>query len=397
MLSAIRRDRIDIIYVLISGPSFKEDKVLIEHIRLNFPKIIIIGTGDLFRELREESFQRLPQLDAVNLNFSTDGVVTYLTQASGHPIPNILYRWRGSIVCGQEIFPKKHNRLGIPRWDLFPVKKYRYPFAVAKPNVAMLTDFGCTFQCSFCPHGEIDFSLRPRQDVYDEIDNLIELGIKDIFFFDQTFGVNKPATNELCKFLSERDIHWTCFSRVDLLSDETAAMMANAGCHTVIFGIESADEDLLQQHKKHTNRSQMTSAISHCKKHGIRTCGTFILGLPDETEASIQSTSQLARTLGLDFASFNIATPAIGTELRSRFVDRGWVDANEVENLESSKQRTSSWLHHNLPHQTIQELQSEAVRSFYLRPTYLLNRLKNIKSIYEFKSNLIDAFYLLRG
>ena len=244
VLSAIRRDRIDIIYVLISGPSFKEDKVLIEHIRLKFPKIIIIGTGDLFRELREESFKRLPQLDAVNLNFSTDGVVTYLTQASGHPIPNILYRWRGSIVCGQEIFPKKHNRLGIPRWDLFPVKKYRYPFAVAKPNVAMLTDFGCTFQCSFCPHGEIDFSLRPRQDVYDEIDNLIKLGIKDIFFFDQTFGVNKPATNELCKFLSERDIHWTCFSRVDLLSDETAAMMANAGCHTVIFGIESADEDL---------------------------------------------------------------------------------------------------------------------------------------------------------
>ena len=174
-------------------------------------------------------------------------------------------------------------------------------------------------------------------------------------------------------------------------------MMANAGCHTIIFGIESANEDILSQYNKNTKQHQMTTAIRLCKEHKIRTCGTFIIGLPDETEESIKETVRLAVTLDLDFASFNIATPAIGTQLRSNMVERGWVDANEVENLESSKQKVSSWLFHNLQHSQLLILQRAAVRSFYLRPSYLIRRIRNLRSVYELKSSVIEAFYLLRG
>ncbi|PWH09918.1 hypothetical protein DEJ39_08995, partial [Bacteroidetes bacterium SCGC AAA795-G10] len=142
-LEKILKIRPEYVYILISSPSFSEDIIFIEKLKSLLPEVVLIGTGDVFRDLKADSFGLVPQLDAINFNFSTDDVVRYVNDPKGVLLPNMIYRYGNQLIAGEELFPKKKNQIPPPKWHLFPIKKYRYPFAIKKYNVAMLSDLVC--------------------------------------------------------------------------------------------------------------------------------------------------------------------------------------------------------------------------------------------------------------
>ncbi len=387
----------DIILSLIASPSLSNDIGFLKKMKEHSPNAKLIVTGDVLRELKEKIFQKSPFIDAILLDFSTDDFIKYIRRQTDAKINNVIYKSVSQIIIGQEL----HDDYGVfdapvPRWDLFHLDKYSFPFARRKKFATILTDFGCPFCCSFCPVSTLGFKLRPIDTVMAELKILKSLGVNELFFRDQTFGADKERTKQLCTRLIQENFNfsWTCFSRVNIVSENLLALMKKAGCHTIMFGIESANDDILKEYKKNITVEQIKQAIKLCQKFKIRTVGTFIIGLPGETKESTLKTIKFAKSISLDFASFNIGSPLPGAEFRKQIIDRGLADANDIE-MESAKGKPI-WKNQTLSNEEILKLHKKANRSFYLRPLYLLKRLLAIKTFEELKLTFKEAYFLLK-
>ena len=386
----------DYIISLVSSPSLIADLDFLKNIKETAPNIEIIATGDIYRELKASALEKQPFVDAVLLDFSTDDIVRYLLRENDAKIKNIIYRSANGIIEGEEDHQSGVFDIPVPRWELFNLENYSFPFSRRKNFVSLLTDFGCAFKCDFCPVSTLGFKLRDLDSVIQELRFLKKLGTRELFIRDQTFGVNKSRTIELCDLMVKEKFNfsWSCFSRVDVLSEDVLKAMRAAGCHTVMFGIESADEELLKSHKKNINLSNIESAVNLIKKNGLRTVGTFILGFPKETRESVLKTIDLAKSLNLDFASFNIATPRFGTEFRKEALENNWVNS-EVKVMESADS-APVWINQELSNDEIFELKNFAVKSFYLRPSYILRRLAGFRSFEEIRTTLKQALKIIK-
>lgn len=383
-----------IIIFLSSAPSYKEDLWFISEIKKLMPDVRLIGTGDIFREYKEFALQENKIIEAVLLDFSTQDIITHLITTE-KTIPNIIKRDGKQIINGGEKHRSGSFDLPLPRWDLFNLKAYHFPFARKTPYASVLTDFGCPFSCDFCPISTLGYKLRSISSVIDELRMLKKLGVKELYIRDQTFGVNKQRTFDLLGaiIIENFKFGWTCLTRTDILDEFMLNQMKKAGCHTIMTGIESANEQLLKTHKKNTTSEQTIAAITKIKNAGIRAGGFFMIGFPGETQESIHETIKLACSLPLDFASFNIAAPRFGTNFRIDAIKNSETDAGILD-VDSSFSMPV-WKNQNISNQDLLLLKKYAVKKFYLRPGYIFKRLMNIKSYCELKSLFAEAFELL--
>jgi len=156
---------------------------------------------------------------------------------------------------------------------------------------------GCAFCCKFCDfRGLRPVSLRNTASVIAEIRTIPEHdGLRRVYFTDDNLFVNRTRAKTFCRALIESGLRlrWRGMFRVDIVTDEIAALMARSGCLEVLLGIESGDADMLDRMGKHTTPEAILRGVSTLARHGISTKSTFIVGYPGETEKSIANTVNL--------------------------------------------------------------------------------------------------------
>ncbi|MCK5242313.1 radical SAM protein [bacterium] len=383
----------EVIITLVGAASWEEDKVFLRQLKEQTPAYII-AVGDLLLEDTEKRLQEVPEIEAALLNFVTEDVLTLIEQREQQPIPNTVYRstQSGSFITGGLHRQRGDYRIPTPRHELFPLPRYRFPFMLAHPMTAMLTDYGCPFGCTFCVIPNLGFGLRPIEDIIKEMQLLQKNRVREIFFLDQTFGVRRDRTLQLCEAMESNKFkfQWSCFSRADVLNHEMLDAMARVGCHTIIFGVESGSDATLEQYHKKMNLDLIRETLSNCRKAGIRVAATFMLGLPGETEAQARKTIQLALELPLDYAAFNVAVPRAATQLRKESIAQGLIDEHISTMDQSGIDGAIST--QELSAQQILVLRKEALIRFYLRPGYLLRRLFTLRSWTDFVSQIADGW-----
>jgi len=134
------------------------------------------------------------------------------------------------------------------------VTKYNVPFLL-HPFVSLYSTRGCPAQCTFClwPQTLSGHAWRKRStdDVAAEMANAKKLfpHVKEFFFDDDTFNIQKARTVELCEKLQPLGLTWSCTSRVTTDYD-TLKAMKDAGCRLLIVGYESGDPQILKNIKK---------------------------------------------------------------------------------------------------------------------------------------------------
>jgi anaerobic magnesium-protoporphyrin IX monomethyl ester cyclase len=363
-------------------------------VRARRPGVRLLGLGDIF--LEPEPLINHPELEAVITDFTSTDLVAYLEGHPG-PFPSLRRRSPNGVVdsaAGQ----KRHGefRIPIPDHERFIGGPYQFPFARYHPYATILTDFGCPFSCRFCIYSTLGYRWRPIDNVVPELHCLRGLGVRELFIKDQCFAPARERALDLCRALEVTGpFSWSCFLRADLAEIERLRAMRRAGCHTVLFGVETANREILMTHQKGMTPEDNERAFALCREVGIATVGIFMLGFPGEDEASCRATIDLAMRLDADYSSFNVFVPKPGTPARHELEASGQFRADPEEILDQSGLATV-WSAGTLSAETLQGLREEAMRRFYGRPEYVWRRLRRVRTFHEFHMLASSAIAVVR-
>ncbi|HNT35897.1 MAG TPA: radical SAM protein, partial [bacterium] len=354
---------------------------------------IMVG-GDIMLAKGESALARFPFLDAAYLNYTTGDVVEWLCRAGDSAIPNIIFRSHNRILVGERREAKNFS-CGIPQHELFPIKRYRFPFCRSARYSSVITSFGCPLKCAFCVPGTFGLSLRPVDEVIEELRHLKSMGISEVLFQDSTINASREHSRTLFSAIRESglNIQWMCQSRADCVNDEILGEMRASGCHTIQFGVESGSDSIREGVNKRCATAQYEESFALCHKHGIRPSGFFIIGLPGETHETVRETVELAKHLRCSTAVFGLAMPhpvtALGALTGSQ--QSGLSENDHYDNY----QRIGSQLSELTPEQVVR-WRLKAYASFYLRASYVWQRLTEIGSLYELGDTVRNALHLIR-
>ncbi len=272
----------------------------------------------------------------------------------------------------------------LPRHELFIKKKYRWPFSRFLKYTTLHTAWGCPYSCEYCPVSKLRFILKENDSILAELDYIKSLGIREIYIGDKSFGTPKIKCKALLREMIERkyNFSWSCYFHPNQYDPELLELMKESGCHTIIVGIESYNQNSLKQYNRNIKDNVIEELLSFCKKLKIEVCADFIFGIESETESDCLKTIEYAKKIEIQFASFNILSPVPGTIVRKNAILSGKIKSTDHHfNLSTHKQLVGSDL---LSKKQLQRLRTRAIIGFYLRPKYLLQRLMNTKSLMHF-------------
>ena len=199
----------------------------------------------------------------------------------------------------------------------------------------MQTSRGCPWTCMFCDipiFNEGKWRCRTPQHVVDEFKYLQNLGYGAVYFVDDHFLLQPKRIEAICKGINDNDvmIEWGCEGRVDSVAQHLFPAMAKAHCRTLMFGIESGSQKILDRVRKDQTLAEIESAVSKAKKAGIQIVhGFFVVGNPDETVEDMNATFDFAARLPLDTFGFNRLCVYRGTPLWQEYLKRGLINDAE--------------------------------------------------------------------
>lgn len=316
----------DAVVALVAGATFMLDGAFLAELREDLPRARFLGLGDAYSDVKELAFALHPFLDGILLDYSGEDAAAWL-EGDGGPSTNVV-----SFKDREPARGPRRRRFGgwdapPPRWDLFPLEKYRWPFSKGPRRAAPLTEYGCPYPCGYCPSSTLGHRARPLESVVAEWKGLAALKVSDALLRDQAFGADRARSLSLCAALGKvrGGPSWIASMRVDCADAELLKSMAGAGCAAVMFGIDSGDDEVLRAYKKNTTRKQAEAAVAAAHAAGLKAWGQLLIGLAMDTRETAERTLEFGRALGLDHVSWRAESQRYAADYRRELLVRGHV------------------------------------------------------------------------
>lgn len=276
--------------------------------------------------------------------------------------------------------------LPIPDWKQLDPRAYTkasHSRTVVKhlPAGTIMTTRGCPYHCSFCAshnfyNGKIRF--RSPENVIREIKYLVKhFGVKEIHFEDDNLTLKKDHIEKICHLLIKKNlkINWSCPNgiRADTVDEDLLRLMKRAGCYSLVFGIESANPQILKNIHKQESIETIKKSIDIASKLGIECHGFFIFGLPGETKRTIRETIEFAKNSKLIYAHFMILDVLPGSELWDK------LKGQFKPNWRKTSYREPEWWPRGLSKKQLMDAQTKATREFHFRPEIFSKLIKLVR------------------
>lgn len=303
---------------------------------------------------------------------------TCLDIAQGKPyedIKGISYRDKtGKIVHNPE-------RDLIEDWDAMPsvlpvyhrdleIEKYFIGYLL-HPYVSFYTGRGCPAKCTFClwPQtiGGHKYRTKSPKAVIEEMamgKDLFGSKVREWMFDDDTFTIDKPRAIEISKGMKKLGLTWSCNARAHVDYDTLKELRDN-GLRLLLVGFESGNQEILNRIKKGLKLDMAREFMANCRKLGIKVHGTFIIGLPIETQETIEETIRFAKELDPHTIQVSIAAPYPGTELYAQAMQNGWFNKEAL--LSGSGIQTAAMHYEHLTSDEMEEAVARMYKQFYFR------------------------------
>jgi radical SAM superfamily enzyme YgiQ (UPF0313 family) len=298
-------------------------------------------------------------------------------------------------------FLRDLDRLPHPARHLVPFARYHSALARELPITTLMSSRGCPYRCIFCdrPHLGKAFRARSAESVADEMQLCQQMGIREIFFYDDTFSINRKRVIAICEAIRERGVRlaWDIRARVNTLDEEVLDRLADAGCKRIHLGVEAGTPEIINVLRKDIDLDQARRVFEMAAERDIVTLAYFMIGNPTETRAQIEQTVAFAKSLRADFVHFAVTTPYPGTELYYMGLDRGILPRDYWREFARNPQpdfRPLLW-EEVLTRDELIALLDWAYKSFYRRPGYLLRRALKVRSWSELRRQVRAGLRLL--
>jgi radical SAM superfamily enzyme YgiQ (UPF0313 family) len=280
-----------------------------------------------------------------------------------------------------------HNLDDLPYPDWEQMKPGDFPLA---PHGVMANKFpiglimssrGCPHSCKFCSSPNFyqnKVRFRSPENVVGEMLYLKEkFGVKEFQFSDDNLTMQRAHIEKICNLMLEKGLNtgWSCPNgiRADVIDDELIKLMRKAGFYYTNLGIESANNELLQNVNKKESIETIRNAIDIITRNGVECGGFFILGLPGETKVTIKNTIDFALQSNLDRAHFGLLSILPGCEF--------WNDMKkEIDAPFSNKKFFEvDYIPEGWAKDDLYLAISKAYRRFFLRPRIIFKLIKYFK------------------
>ncbi|MBF0298389.1 MAG: cobalamin-dependent protein [Oligoflexia bacterium] len=398
--------------------SMRETFTLARTIKKHFPHIFIVvgGPGISFRK------ETLFKYATSGIDFFIRGegefallkLVQELNQNTFNfaSIPNLIWKDKNNEtinIIENETAPFRDLNDGIEvDYQALPMKKYGIhpPMGAFPPATMVETARGCSFDCAFCCLTNKKVRFKNPHLVEKEIIYLQKnFSIKEIHFIDPTFTLNYERCQELCQRLIKLKIHWSCKTRVDCVDSKLLYMMSQSGCYHIAFGVESGDNSVLESLNKGHHNDKAIEAFKWCRYHKIRSSAYLTIGNPHENDYIVNHNIKFIKKLNPDYILYSILWPdpkSIMTQngiLNKQFTHAD-VEQFYLGNHPGSNANISCYFDNyslaGIPTVQIEKWLKQLSKSFYLRPSYFLSRLIDIRSYHDILNLIIGGKYFLK-
>lgn len=309
---------------------------------------IVLGGPHPTLMLRQVLTQVRPDAIVIGEGEETMRELVRTWEKNGDPgaVRGIAYlRGEDIVVTGQRERITDLDSLPFPAYHKVDLHDYRgwdfmtwiYPmFGLEKPPryATISTSRGCVGNCGYCSAPLIwkrRWTKRSAVSVADEMEMLCrEYAIEFIILTDDIFSVNQERVKDVCREILRRNLKilWGFETAVHCVSAEMLAIVKQAGCCIILYGVESASEKVLHGINKSIKRTDVLNAFRMTKQAGIISGAFLMVGNPGENEASINQTIQLLRKIQPDIILPQIAMITPGTKIFELAKDKGFIDEN---------------------------------------------------------------------
>lgn len=292
--------------------------------------------------------------------------------------------------------------LPFPERTMVPYRRYHNILSHDSPSTTMISSRGCPHNCAFCYHAHLGRHVRFRgtENIAAEIEGCLTLGIKDIFFYDDTFVLDQQRVIDLCHAIAERNLKfkWGIRTRVDNINYELLSKLRKAGCRRIQFGVESGTPKVLSALKKGVSLEQVKKVFALTRKANIETMAYFMIGCPEEKTKDILETIDLAIRLNPDYAHFSITMPLPDTELYKSGLKKRLFKKDFWKEFATNPEAgfSPSYWEEYLSEEELCRLLKYAYRVFHFRPYYIFKTLLKSASLKDLRKRIRMGGKLLR-
>lgn len=295
--------------------------------------------------------------------------------------------------------------------DQLDTRKYFYA-SLMNPYIMLQTAWGCPYDCNFC--SEVTKRKWRHRSIESVIEELKFLDkemphIKEIYWDDPTFVVDENFTQQLCNSIIENKIkvRWSCVTRANITYD-TLKIMKQANGRTMHIGLESTNQESLNNVNKNMELQEELDYLERCKKAGVMNHVCLIFGLPGDTNETLRSTVGMMKKLpAVDSVQIFPLIPTPFEDILDKESESTMWDYL-IKNNYLLTRDYSKWLkpngtyncvisYPNLSNEDIEKWVETGYKEFYFRAPYALHKLsQSLRNFEELKRNTRGFITMLK-
>ncbi|MBR9706733.1 radical SAM protein [Candidatus Pacearchaeota archaeon] len=316
---------------------WEEQKEIVEGIRDRYPNAKHIAGGPHTSCFQKESKQ---VFDSIILGDGEESIVQAINDNEKNELQQI-YEQQGKIDVKEYPFPRRHYlpHATIARKGLVSRRDNKELENLLSTTV--IFSRGCTDKCAFCAMPGIKkynpgIRFRDPESIEAELEYLkSDFGIQAVSLLDEIgFPPRFDKAQPYIEAIGRTQIPWKGQCRVDNVTKDVAALLADSGCEVMCLGVESVYQNSLDLIKKRIQVEQSKQAIKLLNKQGIETRVYMIIGLPGEDNKVVEKTWDFIKETNPASVYLSLFTARPGTDVFNNPQNYG------IKNIDSDWSKT---------------------------------------------------------